>query len=126
MCVRCVSVGDGGGGNGCTAEQATQRSAEAGGYFDQLFCSSQLIQEVLGCSLYRLVLKKDTVLLRTSLVWPAVAGCSRAETFSQLSAISFAQPCTCMCCHCACTLVALEELALEARLLKYSGVYIYR
>ena len=42
---------------------------------------------------YRLVQKKDTVLLSTSLAWPAVAGCSRAETFSQLSAISFAQPC---------------------------------
>ena len=27
--------------------------------------------------------------------WPAVAGCSQAETFSQLSAISFAQPCIC-------------------------------
>ena len=25
--------------------------------------------------------------------WPAVAGCSRAETFSQLSSISVAQPC---------------------------------
>ena len=43
---------------------------------------------------YRLVQKKGTVLLRTSLAWPAVAGCSPAETFSQLSAISFAQPCT--------------------------------
>ena len=45
-------------------------------------------------SLYRLVQKKRTVLLITSLAWPAVAGCSRAETFSQLSAISFAWPCT--------------------------------
>ena len=43
---------------------------------------------------YRLVQKKGTVLLSTSLAWPAVAGCSRAETFSQLSAISFAQPCS--------------------------------
>ena len=43
--------------------------------------------------LYRLVQKKGTVLLSTSLAWPAVAGCSRAETFSQLSPISFAQPC---------------------------------
>ena len=38
-------------------------------------------------------LKKETALLSTSLAWPAVAGCSRAETFSQISAISFAQPC---------------------------------
>ena len=37
--------------------------------------------------------EKRTVLLSTSLAWPAVAGCSRAETFSQLSSISFAQPC---------------------------------
>ena len=44
---------------------------------------------------YRLVQKKRTGLLSTSLAWPAVAGCSRAETFSQLSTISFAQPCTC-------------------------------
>ena len=43
---------------------------------------------------YRLVQKKKTVLLSTSLAWPAVAGCSRAETFSQLSSLSFAQPCT--------------------------------
>ena len=45
-------------------------------------------------ALYRLVQKKGTVLLSTSLAWPAVAGCSRAVTFSQLSAISFPQPCT--------------------------------
>ena len=38
--------------------------------------------------------KKGTVLLSTSLAWPAVAGFSRAETVSQLSAIYFAQPCT--------------------------------
>ena len=38
--------------------------------------------------------KKRIVLLSISLAWPAVAGCSRAETFSQLSPISFAQPCT--------------------------------
>ena len=44
--------------------------------------------------LYRAVQKKGTVLLSTSLAWPAVAGCSRAETFSQLSTISFAQPCS--------------------------------
>ena len=44
--------------------------------------------------MYRVVQKKGTVLLSTSLAWPAVAGCSRAETFSLLSAISFAQPCT--------------------------------
>ena len=43
---------------------------------------------------YRLVQKKGTVLLSTSLAWPVVAGCSCAETFSQLSSISFAQPCT--------------------------------
>ena len=41
---------------------------------------------------YRVVLKKGTVLLSTSLAWPAVAGCSRAETFSQLSAISLLDP----------------------------------
>ena len=45
-------------------------------------------------SMYRLVQKKGTVLLSTSLAWPAVAGCTWAETFSQLSSISFAQPCT--------------------------------
>ena len=44
--------------------------------------------------MYRVVQKKGTVLLSTSLAWPAVAGCSRAETFSQLSSISFAQPCS--------------------------------
>ena len=33
-------------------------------------------------------------MLSTSLAWPAVAGCSRAENLSQLTAISFAQPCT--------------------------------
>ena len=38
--------------------------------------------------------EKRTVLLSTSLAWPAVAGCSWAETFSPLSSISFAQPCT--------------------------------
>ena len=43
---------------------------------------------------YRVVQKKGTVLLSTSLAWPAVAGCSWAETFSQLSSISFPQPCT--------------------------------
>ena len=45
---------------------------------------------------YRVVQKKGTVLLSTSLAWPAaaVAGCSWAEAFSQLSSISFAQPCT--------------------------------
>ena len=43
--------------------------------------------------------KKGTVLL----AWPAVAGCSRAETFSQLSSISFAQPCICRTCNiCSC------------------------
>ena len=43
----------------------------------------------------QLLQKKGTVLLSTSLAWPAVAGCSRAETFLQLSSSSFAQPCTC-------------------------------
>ena len=42
--------------------------------------------------MYRVVQKKGTVLLRTSLAWPAVVGCSWAETFSQLNSISFAQP----------------------------------
>ena len=51
----------------------------------------QLVEKVL---LYRVVQKKGTVLLSNSLAWPAVAGCSWAETFSQLSSISFAQPCT--------------------------------
>ena len=37
--------------------------------------------------------EKGSVLLSTSLAWLAVAGCSRAETSSQLSSISFAQPC---------------------------------
>ena len=45
-------------------------------------------------AIYRVVQKKGTVLLSTSLAWPAVAGCSWAETFSQLSSISFAQPWT--------------------------------
>ena len=44
-------------------------------------------------AIYRVVQKKGTVLLSTSLAWPAVAGCSWAETFSQLSSISFSQPC---------------------------------
>ena len=92
-------------------------------YVLMLWCQSQL---VLGYSLYRLVQKKDTVLLSTSLAWPAVAGCSRAETFSQLSAFSFAQPCTCSYVLPLLPLVALEGLALEARLQKYSGMYIYR
>ena len=43
--------------------------------------------------MYRLVQKKGTVLISTSLVWPVVAGCRWAETFSQLSSISFPQPC---------------------------------
>ena len=43
---------------------------------------------------YRVVQKKGTVLLSTSLGWPAVACCSRAETFSQLSPFSFAQTCS--------------------------------
>ena len=38
--------------------------------------------------------KKWTVSLSTSLACPALDGCSRAETFSQLSPIYFAQPCT--------------------------------
>ena len=41
-------------------------------------------------SKYRVVQKKGTVLLSTSLAWPAVAGCSRAETFSRLNSIYFA------------------------------------
>ena len=52
------------------------------------------IYETISHAKYRLVQKKGTVLLSTSLAWPAVAGCSLADTFSQLSAISFAQPCT--------------------------------
>ena len=38
--------------------------------------------------------KKGTVLLSTSLAWPAVAGCSRAEAFSQLSSNKFTPLCT--------------------------------
>ena len=53
-----------------------------------------IIVQLLKVMSYRLLQKKGTVLLSTSLAWQAVAGCSRAETFSQLSAISFAQPCT--------------------------------
>ena len=37
--------------------------------------------------------KKGTVLLSTSLAWPAVAGCSRAETISQLSSNKFTPLC---------------------------------
>ena len=48
---------------------------------------------IQALSLYRVVQKKGTVLLSISLAWPAVAGCSWAETFSQLSSISFALPC---------------------------------
>ena len=54
-------------------------------------------------NMYRVGQKKGTVLLSTFLAWLAVAGCSRAETFSQLSSISFAQPCK------AC----LPDVALE-------------
>ena len=43
---------------------------------------------------YRIVHNKGTDLLSTSLAWPAVAGWSKAETFSQLSSIYFAQPCS--------------------------------
>ena len=43
--------------------------------------------------IYRVVQKKGTVFLSTSQSWPAVAGCSKAETFSQLSSNSFSQPC---------------------------------
>ena len=46
---------------------------------------------------YRLVQKKGTVLLSTSLAWPAGAGCSRAETFSQLSSIFFLNPAEMFC-----------------------------
>ena len=48
--------------------------------------------------IYRVVQKKWTVLLSNSLAWTAVAGCSRAETFSQLSSISFPQPCIAAFC----------------------------
>ena len=57
---------------------------------------------------YRVVQKKGTVLLSTSLAWPAVADCSRAETFSQLSAISFAQPCSCIICRRRCLALSLS------------------
>ena len=45
-------------------------------------------------ALYRVVQKKGTVLLSTSLAWPAVAGCSRAETLSQLSSNKFTPLCS--------------------------------
>ena len=51
-------------------------------------CCTTMHRPVQTCA------EKRAVLLRTSLAWPAVAGYSRAETFSQLSAISFARPCT--------------------------------
>ena len=56
--------------------------------------------------------KKRTVLLSTSLAWPAVAGCSWAETFSQLSSISFAQPCR-VFLSCSFVLLVLIVLALQ-------------
>ena len=49
---------------------------------------SGLAENVQACA------EKRTISLSTSLVLPAVAGCSRAETFSQLSSISFPQPYT--------------------------------
>ena len=49
---------------------------------------------IQALSLYRVVQKKGTVLLSISLAWPAVAGCSWAETFSQLSFITFGLPST--------------------------------
>ena len=60
----------------------------------ELSVSYNCIFVVIAAITYRVVQKKGTVLLSNSLAWPAVAGCSRAETFSQLSSISFAQPCT--------------------------------
>ena len=56
-------------------------------------CGLITISFLSCCSTYRLVQKRGTVLLSTSLAWLAVAGCSRAESFSRLSPISFAQPC---------------------------------
>ena len=48
--------------------------------------------------------KKGTVLLSTSLALPAVAGCSRAENFSQLSSNKFSHLCSTpselWCVHC--------------------------
>ena len=64
-------------------------------------------------ALYRVVQKKGTVLLSTSLAWPAVAGCSWAETFSQLSAISFAQPCTCPMVQPTCTALFHSESVIR-------------
>ena len=45
-------------------------------------------------TLYSVVQKKVTVLLSTSLAWPAWAGCDWAELFSEPSTNFFAQPCT--------------------------------
>ena len=62
-----------------------------------VFSSCKAVQgfaHLVPKTMYSLVQKKGTVLLSTSLAWPAVTGCSRAETFSQLSSISFAQLCT--------------------------------
>ena len=73
-----------------TARKITRRLRDKLVKFKKNVCAtlSLIINRV-----YRLVQKKGTVLLSTSLAWPAVAGCSRAETLSQLSSISFAQPC---------------------------------
>ena len=93
---------------------ASRREEKASASVDSLFCSvsfASLICVFVECKhdfgeditkthhicLYRVVQKKGTVLLSTSLAWPAVAGCSRAETFSQLSSISFTQPCIYIC-----------------------------
>ena len=59
--------------------------------------SSDRLVKLIGSGvrcLYRLVQKKGTVLLSTSLSWPALAGCRRAETFSQLSSKKFTTLCT--------------------------------
>ena len=66
---------------------------EAKVWSQQHFLQLLGIFRVIIIVIYRLVQKKRTVLLSSNLAWPAVAGCSWAETFSQLSSISFAQPC---------------------------------
>ena len=74
----------------------TPRLALGKNFYPKAFCAKNghTIIFNMARNMYRLVQKKGTVLLSTSLAWPAVAGCNHAETFSQLSPISFAQPCT--------------------------------
>ena len=75
--------------------------------------------------IYRVVQKKGTVFLSTSQSWPAVAGCSKAETFSQLSSISFAQPCMCFCRDGARYEVHIHQLVTWLRVTKCKVYGLY-